>query len=38
MSGEAIYNQKKYGNRIYNLLGLAARWAEMEIKEFNNKK
>lgn len=33
MSGEAIYNQQKYGNRIYNLLGLASRWAEMELKE-----
>lgn len=36
MSGEAMYSKEKYGFRIYTLYGLAARWAEMEIKEFNN--
>lgn len=36
MSGEAMNNKEKYGFRIYTLFGLAARWAEMELKEFNN--
>lgn len=36
MCGQAMYNNEKYGLRIYNLFGLAARWAEMEMKEFEN--
>lgn len=34
MCGQAMHNKEKYGYRIYNLFGLAARWAEMEMKEF----
>ncbi|MBW7942623.1 MAG: hypothetical protein H3C64_09590, partial [Candidatus Kuenenia stuttgartiensis] len=34
MSGEAMNNKEKYGMRIYTLFGVAARWAEMELKEF----
>ncbi|MCO5232085.1 MAG: type III-A CRISPR-associated protein Cas10/Csm1 [Chitinophagales bacterium] len=36
MEGVALYNKENYGNRIYTLVGLAARWAEMELKEFEN--
>jgi len=34
MSGQLIHSKEAYGLRSYDLLGLAARWAEMELKEY----
>ncbi|MCO5236631.1 MAG: type III-A CRISPR-associated protein Cas10/Csm1, partial [Chitinophagaceae bacterium] len=33
MSGQMIENKKPVGSRTYDLLAIAARWAEMEMKE-----
>lgn len=38
MCGQAMYNGYNYDTRIYDLTSLAARWAEMELKEFSNLK
>lgn len=36
MSGQLIFNKENYGLRSYDILAVAARWAEMELKELFN--